>query len=493
MNHMSRPFFLAAGLVCLALAVAFADTTYIATKSAQIPGQFSKLQPGDTLLIQPGTYNYPSVCSSYRDGTAEKPIVARAAAPNTVFIKHSNEEMFVANHRYYIIENLNINGMGYASVVIKFNDNGLTGGQYWQMRNCILTQFGESSVKAGWSLTCTNDNYPGDFSILEGNEITSDTLGIAGNGNGFNLDGPEHMVIRNNWIHDLVRSQGSSAGDLTYSGFFKGGAAHNIIEGNIIGPGQDMMGFCFGGGCMAPGKFRDNRSYETDDIMYRNNVLLNIAHLEYTCGPNLNRKVYHNTIIYCTGTIAAEDIRNNLILGGTVTVNGGTNNYKSTTYSSAYFWDPANRNYALKTTATALIGQVARFDSVLTDKLGTARPAMVSYGAYEAYGTNPGTAVEVAASTLPEALTLDIQPNPVKSFATVRFALASPVRCLEVGIFDLNGRTVRVLYNGPLASGAHRLRWDGRGHTSAPVAAGVYLVRLRIDARQSVKQFVYVR
>ncbi len=49
-------------------------------------------------------------------------------------------------------------------------------------------------------------------------------------------------------------------------------------------------------------------------------------------------------------------------------------------------------------------------------------------------------------------------------------------------IFDLNGRTVRVLHNGPLAAGGHRIIWDGKGHTSTTIASGVYVARLPLPA-----------
>ncbi|MFH0919768.1 MAG: FlgD immunoglobulin-like domain containing protein, partial [Fibrobacterota bacterium] len=187
----------------------------------------------------------------------------------------------------------------------------------------------------------------------------------------------------------------------------------------------------------------------------------------------------------------ASDVRNNLILGGTATAGSGSNNYKGT-YNSAYFWDPANRNYALKTTATALIGKVARMDSVLADKLGTARPGMVSYGAYEAYDVNP-VAIESQGNTLPEVLGMNLQPNPVTSGAVVNYRLAVPMRCVEIGIYDLSGRTVRVLYYGTQAAGEYSLRWNGKGHTEAAIASGVYLLRIRAGERQCIRQFIKIQ
>lgn len=61
----------------------------------------------------------------------------------------------------------------------------------------------------------------------------------------------------------------------------------------------------------------------------------------------------------------------------------------------------------------------------------------------------------------------------------------------EVGIFDVAGRQVRVLRQGILDSGAHRVGWDGRDGSGRAVASGVYFFRLRTAAAtQSAKTLV---
>ncbi len=63
-------------------------------------------------------------------------------------------------------------------------------------------------------------------------------------------------------------------------------------------------------------------------------------------------------------------------------------------------------------------------------------------------------------------------PDPVRSSARFAFSLGRAAR-VRLAIFDLQGREVAVLADGPHPAGAHSVAWDARG-----VAAGVYLCRL---------------
>ena len=63
-------------------------------------------------------------------------------------------------------------------------------------------------------------------------------------------------------------------------------------------------------------------------------------------------------------------------------------------------------------------------------------------------------------------------PNPAHGAAEVQFTLAVPTS-VWVSAFDVLGREVAVLHEGPMAAGAHALRFEARG-----LAAGVYVLRL---------------
>lgn len=63
-------------------------------------------------------------------------------------------------------------------------------------------------------------------------------------------------------------------------------------------------------------------------------------------------------------------------------------------------------------------------------------------------------------------------PNPFNPSATIRFETVEPVDT-RLEVFDIAGREVAVLQQGPLAPGAHEIVFDGSGQPS-----GLYLVRL---------------
>jgi hypothetical protein len=66
-------------------------------------------------------------------------------------------------------------------------------------------------------------------------------------------------------------------------------------------------------------------------------------------------------------------------------------------------------------------------------------------------------------------------PNPFNAGTTVAFDIPVP-SSVAVKIFDLRGREVAVLAEGPMDSGAHQRRWDGIDRSGNPAPSGIYLV-----------------
>jgi flagellar hook assembly protein FlgD len=69
-------------------------------------------------------------------------------------------------------------------------------------------------------------------------------------------------------------------------------------------------------------------------------------------------------------------------------------------------------------------------------------------------------------------------PNPFNPSTELSFELTHE-GAVSLEIFDLSGRRVRTLLDGIFSAGVHRAPWDGSDATGAPVASGVYLVRVR--------------
>jgi len=70
---------------------------------------------------------------------------------------------------------------------------------------------------------------------------------------------------------------------------------------------------------------------------------------------------------------------------------------------------------------------------------------------------------------------LVVAPNPFREGTTIRYSAPrnGPV---GVDLFDVGGRLVRRLSAG---SRAGTVTWDGRNEAGAPVAPGIYFVRLQ--------------
>ena len=68
-------------------------------------------------------------------------------------------------------------------------------------------------------------------------------------------------------------------------------------------------------------------------------------------------------------------------------------------------------------------------------------------------------------------------PNPFNPTTTIAFELPVAME-VRLSIFDLNGKLVHELVNGPLAAEHHAVEWDGRNQHGQPQPSGVYFYRL---------------
>jgi len=76
-------------------------------------------------------------------------------------------------------------------------------------------------------------------------------------------------------------------------------------------------------------------------------------------------------------------------------------------------------------------------------------------------------------------------PNPSAAEATIAYDLAAP-SAITLAVYDAAGREVRRLAESMQPTGRHHATWNGRDGNGGLLAAGVYLVRLHIEARQQV-------
>ncbi len=102
------------------------------------------------------------------------------------------------------------------------------------------------------------------------------------------------------------------------------------------------------------------------------------------------------------------------------------------------------------------------------------------------------TAVDVPSRTASDALEVTSEPNPFATTTLVRFALerAGPAR---VDVLDLAGRRVATPWDGALGAGEQHVPWNGRDALGAPVAPGLYVVRVTAAGRVRTAKLLRVR
>ena len=102
------------------------------------------------------------------------------------------------------------------------------------------------------------------------------------------------------------------------------------------------------------------------------------------------------------------------------------------------------------------------------------------------------TAVMPSAAGRPAQYRLgDSYPNPFNPAVVLPLDLATDAAGVSLIVYDVLGRRVRQVWQGPLRAGSHRFVWNGRDAAGRGVAAGVYLYRVevggQIEAKKTIK------
>ena len=83
-------------------------------------------------------------------------------------------------------------------------------------------------------------------------------------------------------------------------------------------------------------------------------------------------------------------------------------------------------------------------------------------------------------------------PNPMRGTTTLSLTLPESSR-VDLEVYDINGRLVRRLVDGPVEAGEHEVRWDGKDASGANVASGIYFCRLAADGHEETTKITILR
>ncbi len=82
-------------------------------------------------------------------------------------------------------------------------------------------------------------------------------------------------------------------------------------------------------------------------------------------------------------------------------------------------------------------------------------------------------------------------PNPFNAATVIEFGIPDPQR-VQVRVFDVNGRRVRTLADGPFGEGFFRRLWDGRDDAGNRAAAGIYVIRMTAGRFEASRKAVFL-
>lgn len=89
--------------------------------------------------------------------------------------------------------------------------------------------------------------------------------------------------------------------------------------------------------------------------------------------------------------------------------------------------------------------------------------------------------VKVEVNVLPGAFDISqCYPNPFNPETEIEFTVKEG-GVVRLAVYDVMGRFIRLLYDGPANAGTHRIRWDGTNASGAKLSSGTYIIRMTAD------------
>jgi len=93
------------------------------------------------------------------------------------------------------------------------------------------------------------------------------------------------------------------------------------------------------------------------------------------------------------------------------------------------------------------------------------------------------------------ALSLDLEqnyPNPFNPLTTIAYVLPS-AGDVELTVYDVTGRLIATLVDGPSPAGRSTVSWNGRDARGRQVASGTYFCRIRSPAGARTRKMVMLK
>lgn len=105
----------------------------------------------------------------------------------------------------------------------------------------------------------------------------------------------------------------------------------------------------------------------------------------------------------------------------------------------------------------------------------------------------PDALTDVDPAAGPVMSGFNVLPNPARGDLTISFRLDGAASTASVVVFDIEGRKVRTIHDGPLPGGLYSLRWDGVDDSGTRVANGAYFARVETPTDSKSKKLIVMK
>lgn len=278
------------------------------TTADELAAALGNAQAGDEIVLSDGTYAIDGAdCNAM--GTAEAPIVVRAATPGAATIQLDSLEGFIVRGAHWHFEDLEIVGVCASDSSCEHAFHVVGAAEGFVLRNSRVVDF-SSQLKVNATPVDGEYRIP-HGGLIEGN-VLRDTSPRETDApvTKLNIDTGDDWVVRANVIADFHKNGGNG---ISYGAFMKSGGNRGVFERNLVlcsdqvDTGGVRIGLSFGGGgtgnqYCAPAFDPDVPCdpEHTDGIM-RNNIIVGCSDVGIYLNRSADTRLLHNTLIATSG------------------------------------------------------------------------------------------------------------------------------------------------------------------------------------------------
>lgn len=356
--------------------------------------------PGTTITLAPGSYRIEHrALEASRPGSAQAPVVLRAARSGTVTLLSNVPVAIRVNAPHWRFENLAIDGACAAHDDCEHAFQVTGAASHFAAVNNTLQGF-----NAHFKINGAGGRFP-DHGLIEANTLSNPAPRATRKPvTPIDLVAASDWTVRGNIIRDFVKAGGDR---ISYGAFAKGGGSGNLFERNLVWceqalagqPGQ-RVGLSLGGGGTGKPYCRDGRCItEQERGVVRANLVVGCSDVGIYLNSAADSRIEDNTLVDTAGidvrfATSSARIDGNLVDGPIRSRDGGLlrlgDNRDAALWRSyaglhpvrALFAAPASGDFLWHDGAPARAAP--RQDGV--DLCGATRATVSAYGAFEDFG-----------------------------------------------------------------------------------------------------------